>query len=295
MRIYTFIEWDAEGRRVAAAWYEHDGPTAQCKKDSSTAGDPYTGPRTAAMGQLSNVAQNYMGKQNAASGMADPFAKSLFATKPGELSPLAQAQYGSQIREIRDQYNNLMGQGEGLLANRGFGSMPGGAYASLINSNQRNQGGAETNAYGQAQQNTYNQGLAGLQYALGQQQLYNPTQPLSAIVGAPVPPQNSSSLGNTIAGIGQGAAGAASAAATIGGILSCWIAQELWGAYSGRTAITRRWLNNAYAKTFVGGLVMKAYRIFGRSAAAWVRRSSFARAVFTPIFEAGYARAVRSL
>lgn len=143
-------------------------------------------------------------KQQAA---AEPFLSSLESTAPGELSPLAKEQYASDTRNIVDTYSNARRVGLKSLAQRGFGSAPTGMQASIINTNDRNQGADETKAYEDALHSTYGQGLEAMKARLGLVSTYDPTRPASvASSAAAQQSQNGSTLGDVGKGVATGLA-----------------------------------------------------------------------------------------
>lgn len=139
-------------------------------------------------------------KQQAA---AEPFLSSLESTAPGELSPLAKSQYASDTRNIVDTYGNARRVGLKSLAQRGFGNAPTGMQASVINTNDRNQGADETKAYENALQQTYGQGLEAMKARLGLVSTYDPTKPASVASDAAY---RQSQSGSTLGDVGKGVA-----------------------------------------------------------------------------------------
>lgn len=81
-------------------------------------------------------------------------------------------------------------------------------------------------------------------------------------------------------GMGMDAAGTVAEFAAL-----CWIAAELFNGWNDRrTAMVRYWLQNFYAKTFIGGAFCRLYLRYGQKAAAQVRAHRSARAAVTPLF-----------
>lgn len=64
----------------------------------------------------------------------------------------------------------------------------------------------------------------------------------------------------------------------------CWIAEACFGEDDLRTHILRFWLNEVYAKTKIGRVVMALYIRFGQRIARLVRRSSWLKRIFTKLF-----------
>lgn len=81
------------------------------------------------------------------------------------------------------------------------------------------------------------------------------------------------------------------ASSTSGG--KCWIAEAVWGVNDLRTHMVRRWLNQVYAKTPVGSIVMAAYGVFGKSVAWAVRHSPRLKEAIRPLFNLALARSIR--
>lgn len=195
MLIFEELNFDIpSGRMLSCVAYEYSGPVAEC-------GKKYRKTQDQIVGDQRKLAGEYKAIQSEERAKAEPFVSSLMATKPGELSPLAQAEYGSQLREIEDTYGRLMDMGLGLISRRGFGSMPGGAYASMTNSMMRDRGRAETEAYTGGQRRTYEQGLAGLGYRQGQQQVYAPS---NVYAQASQSNQGRAQMGSTLGDIATG-------------------------------------------------------------------------------------------
>jgi hypothetical protein len=132
--------------------------------------------------QAGGIATADQGIQSGYRGSADPFAKSLIPTANGALSPYAASQFGQEKQQIGKTYNDLSQVGLKQLGNRGLAAP--GSSASIINTDNANAGAATTGAYNTAMQNTLGQGLAGINYMQGQQQIYNPNQAIAAATGA---------------------------------------------------------------------------------------------------------------
>lgn len=198
--------------------FEYDGPVAEAKKGREATTQAANGANDAA-----NQASHYAGvdrqSQMAYKGQSDPFAASLLPGANGALSSYSAAQLGQDKRNIAKTYGDISSVGLKSLAARGMGSAPTGMQASLINSAGRNAGEAQTNAYENAQKNTLNQGLAGLQYSQGQQQLYDPTKSLQTDIAGRSTAANAGALRNKMgSGFGDvmnGIGGLASIAAMV--------------------------------------------------------------------------------
>lgn len=280
MRITTKIQWDSlddflTNRPPRVHEYvDYDGPVVLLKKGRET------------QEKIGDTALRNAGEdrsiQQGARAQADPFAASLMATKPGELSPYAKEQYGSQVRNINDTYGNNLRTGFKALAYRGMGG-PTGEMASVLNTAGRNRDFATTEAYNQAMQNTYGQGLQGLNYFAGQQQLYDPNRALGTSSEAAY---RRGQMGSTMGDIGAGVSTGAQAA--LAGAAICWIAEKLYGLTDRRTLLMRKWLNDIWAKeSRIGRLTMFAYRHIGRAVAALYP----VREMLRPVFDAGLRRA----
>jgi len=76
------------------------------------------------------------------------------------------------------------------------------------------------------------------------------------------------------------------AAGNESGFFGCWIAEAIYGVDDSRTHQLRYWLNFVWAKeSIIGRYTMKLYRLVGRQVAAVVKRNSFVRGCFKPIFD----------
>ena len=174
--------------------FEYSGPIAEMKKGREQT--------TAATNQALGTASTYGQAQTNARTKGNQFADQLMAPKAGELSPYAQGQYQSDVRNIQDTYGGLTQAGLKGLSYQGMNNGPSGMEASLKNSAIRNEGAAETDAYNRALQSTLGQGLAGMGYYQGQQQIYDPTRAQqTAIQGGQARSQEGSTLGDVMSGI----------------------------------------------------------------------------------------------
>ena len=76
----------------------------------------------------------------------------------------------------------------------------------------------------------------------------------------------------------------------LGQLFGCWIAEAIYGVHDIRTHVVRQWLNTEYARTKVGGVVMVAYRKFGRQLSRGVRGP--VRWALKPLFDVALRRAL---
>ncbi len=113
---------------------------------------------------------------------AEDIAGQFQLTRPGELSPYAKAQYGSDLERIIRTYRNLRESGMAAARQRGLGRSPSG-LASIASTSARLQGEAETEAYRRALGATENEQWRLLGYRTGQQQFFDPTRRREATTG----------------------------------------------------------------------------------------------------------------
>lgn len=74
----------------------------------------------------------------------------------------------------------------------------------------------------------------------------------------------------------------------------CWIASAVYGGESDpRTHIVRAYLNGPFRKSVLGDSVMRMYFAIGRQVAWFVRRSSWLRAAFKPLFDIALRKAAK--
>ena len=106
---------------------------------------------------------------------AEDIAGQFQLTRPGELSPYAKAQYGSDLERIIRTYRNLRESGMAAARQRGLGRSPSG-LASIASTSARLQGEAETEAYRRALGATEGEQWRLLGYRTGQQQFFDPAQ-----------------------------------------------------------------------------------------------------------------------
>lgn len=150
-------------------------------------------------------------RTNAYASHIDPFAESLIPTGGG-LSPYAAATLDRQKRDIGRTYSDLASVAQRGLASRGMGSAPSGLAASLYNTNARNAGEAESNAYSDAMERTLEGGLQGSKILQGQEDFFDPNKDFSlalqgdkaATDSAVARSKMGSGLGDVLKGIGGG-------------------------------------------------------------------------------------------
>lgn len=187
--------------------FEYSGPIEEAKKGRAQAEEAASGANDTA-NSATHMADVDRSSQMAYKKQSDPFAASLTPGADGSLSPYASAQFGQQKRNIAKTYGDVAQTGLRGLAARGMGSAPTGMQSSIINTAGRNAGEADTNAYEDAQKNTLNQGLAGLQYSQGQQQLYDPTKLLQTSISGRGTAANAAGIRNKMgSGLGDVASG----------------------------------------------------------------------------------------
>lgn len=187
MRIYTRIEIDIlTGELISSESYDYNGPIEHLGGDSKSKGKANTSAGAAGAGNVANTAtqtaNSDTGIQAGYRKTGDAFANNLIPDSQGHLSPYAGAQFAQEKKQIGKTYGDMSDVGLRQLGTRGLAAP--GASASIINTNNRNAGEAETNAYERAQQASLGQGLAGIGYGQTQQQIYNPNAPLSVASGA---------------------------------------------------------------------------------------------------------------
>jgi hypothetical protein len=91
--------------------------------------------------------------------------------------------------------------------------------------------------------------------------------------------------------------GGMSGAATIGSamLLACWIAEVLYGRWNPQTHTLRLWLNTLGERSVLIALGMVVYRRYGRAAAGWLARHTWAQPPVRWLFNRLYRRAVGDL
>lgn len=224
MRVYSKITWDMNQSigdgRFAVLYeesYEYNGPVAEAKKGREATTQAANGANDAA-NSASKIAGVDRQAQMDYKNSSDPFAKSLLPGANGALSPYSAAQLGQDKKNIAKTYGDVSSVGLRALAARGMGSAPTGTQSSIINTAGRNAGEANTNAYENAQKNTLNQGLAGLQFSQGQQGLYDPNKSLQTSIQGRGVAANAGALRNKMgSGLGDVASGVGALAAGFSG------------------------------------------------------------------------------
>ena len=207
MRVYTRAVYDIEsGALIAYESYNYDGPVEHLggKQGRGSLQTAQTGATN-----VGSTAQNLAGQntnlQSGYRGAADPFAESLIP-KNGGLSPYAASQYAAEKNQIAKTYADAAQTGLRQLGNRGLAAP--GSSASIVNTADQAKGAADTAAYQNAMQNTLGQGLEGIRYMQGQQQLYNPNEYLQTannsygVLSGVGQAQNQ--MGSPLSAIGQG-------------------------------------------------------------------------------------------
>lgn len=181
MRVHTFTVWEfVDGgnlRVVADSWYEYAGPVELAKKGRGEQKElirlQMEQAKQEELRRQDELAKQEEARQSylAERAKAEPFVASLESTQPGQLSSLAGNQYASDLSNINRTYGDIQQATLRNLSARGFGRAPSGFTTSAINTVGENKGRAETDAYRQAQERTYQQGLQALAYRTGQQGL----------------------------------------------------------------------------------------------------------------------------
>lgn len=219
MRVTFYRQWDGEHfwetgefRDIGHVYVDHyDGPVELAKKGRE-------GEEQIAQQQKDLAAHNQQ-VQDAARNTSEPFAKSLLATKPGEMSPYAKDRYASDVRAINDAYGNARRVGLRALTLRGLNQAPTGAESSIMNTADNGAAVAETGARSDAMDRTLSGGLDALKYYQGQQSQYNA---LPALDSAGLSNYRRSSMGSTLGdvmgGIGTLAGAAGSVMTGMGGM-----------------------------------------------------------------------------
>jgi len=179
--------------------FDYEGEVALCKKGRDSADQ--------AIKTAQGTQKTYSGVQDASRASDTGFLTSLMPTTPGQMSPYAKAQFDSTKRNIDQTYGDASRVAEKNLAYRGMGNAPTGMLSSVLNSNARNKGAAETEAFEKGLGDTYNEGLAGANAFENRQQLYNPITANAAVSNAAA---TRNQMGSTLGDIGKGIATGAS-------------------------------------------------------------------------------------
>jgi hypothetical protein len=77
-----------------------------------------------------------------------------------------------------------------------------------------------------------------------------------------------------------------------GGQKPCWIAMAIWGDDDLRTLVVREWLCTEFVKSRFGKFVMSLYLRFGQRVAEQVRKRSWVKRMFKPVFELALGKAM---
>ena len=179
MRIHTFTTWqlndDGTWTLLRDEGYDYIGPTALAKKGrkKATRAAERAEAREKEQDRIRAEAEAVQ-KENRA--RSDAIASQYEATGPGEISPSAQAEYGSQLENIINTYRGLREAGMRATAQRGFGRAPSGFEASMRNTLSEGEAGATGDAYKDALARTEEGRRIALGYRTGQQQFYDPTE-----------------------------------------------------------------------------------------------------------------------
>lgn len=190
--------------------YEYDGPVALCKKGRES------------QQKITDAQIKMMQEQQAKQAIEQAAADrtiSQFETqgKPGQLSPAAAAQLGSDMDNINRTYNGMRQTAFANMGARGFGSAPSGFSLAAQNGINLGQAEAGTGAFRNAQANTQALLDRALQARMGLS-----GQNLSGENNAAVTGMNSalaqSKMGSTLGDIGQGISTAANIAGSAMGM-----------------------------------------------------------------------------
>jgi hypothetical protein len=176
MRVTTEAICDIEtGKLLCRRSYEYDGPVALCgKKKKGRQG-------VARMADLQEQVARWMQDiREAEYRKAEPQISMLEGTEPGGLSPLAKAEYESDIRNIGDVYKRQREAGFRAIGAKGFGRAPAGAESSMLATLGRGKARDLTDALARAFGRTHEQRTQALSARLGREQLYDPVRPSRA-------------------------------------------------------------------------------------------------------------------
>lgn len=200
--------------------YVYDGPIADLKKGrGGLQQSQNTGNQLAS--QAGQIAGQDQGIQSGYRNSGDSLMNSM-TNSTGGLSTGLRKQLANEQGQTGQVYQRVAQAGLKGLAARGMGAAPTGAASSIANTAGNQAAGAQTgeigNAYGQ--QNELN--LAGVNYAQGQQQLYNPLNAVQAGSGAVNAATNAgqavNKAGSTLGDIGAGLGTLGSLATTVSGL-----------------------------------------------------------------------------
>lgn len=211
MRITTLAVFDSSGALIQWEGYEYAGPVAEAKKGRETVDQ--AGKNQLALGkQAGDIATQDQAIQGGYRKDADTAAGNLLTVPTnGGLNPALARQFEEEKRQIGRTYNDTAEAGIRGIAQRGMGVAPTGLEASLRNTAGRNADEAETSAYSDLLGKQLGLGVKGVERQDQQQQVYDPTRPIGAAVGANTGAVDAgktrnkmgSKLGDIFSGIGQ--------------------------------------------------------------------------------------------
>jgi hypothetical protein len=211
MRISTKVLFDPiTFKAIPVEGYEYEGPIDEMKKGRDEMAQ-FTQEAQQMLGQLSgNAQQSYGQAQNL-------LQEDMGSSKPGSLTPAAQAQLASDNDNIARTYGGMRQTAAATAGQRGFGAAPSGFAKTTENGINLGEANAQTGAYRNAQQNTQQQrnlALSG-ETALSGQQLGGS---LGALGAGETGAFDQSRMGSTAGDILQGVAGGIGAATGLGGL-----------------------------------------------------------------------------
>lgn len=310
-KIYTRIEYVWRDNKYVVEdsdSYDYDGELELCCWGSGGAQDKPT--QTAASAAAEQAAATQA--KNAATAQTN--ANNMSASLYGTYDPTTRTYSGGSVSEFLDpsklnqkglygtylqQYNsaadqvanntrNAVGSTFRNMASRGMGATPTGFGADQQRQAFQTEAGQLSSLYG---------GAAGQQLSDATNNFWqannmlnnsaNVNQASATANNAGAAGTNASLYGtastqtpNVWGNIMTAAAGNAGAGSKV-----CWIAEAIYGVDDIRTHFVRSWLWNTYRETPLGFAVVEFYRIFGKSIAWFVRRSSGLQAAFRPLFD----------
>lgn len=204
--IDDFIALGIKAPRTSWKGHIYSGPLARCKKGrGGLQASQDTGNKLA--NQASGLATTDTGIQSGYRNAGDKLMGSMTSTGGGLSSGLSK-QLANEEGQTGQAYQRTAQAGLRGIAARGMGGAPTGAAASVANTAGNQTAGAQTGEIGNAfgEQNQLN--LAGANYDVGQQALYNPLNAIQAGSGAVTAASNAgiglSKAGSTLGDIGSG-------------------------------------------------------------------------------------------
>lgn len=144
------------------------------------------------------------------------------STAPGQMSPLAAADYGSSVENIGSTYQNLTQAADRQLGSRGFGNAPSGFSASVNNNIANQKGNALTGAYRSGLAETQQDRDKALSATMQEQGMNNPNAAFSGADTSFTNADNEKAKGTQeLLGLGEAAAniavpGSGAAASALG-------------------------------------------------------------------------------